>query len=127
MRPSLAVALLAATLAAFPQNEPPIRVDVNLVTAPCSVMDRNGALVEGLTIDDFTLTDNNVPVQIRQLWRDVDLPLTVGLLVDVSGSQMGLVGNHKRTMSEFLAHVLSERDRAFLVTVAGDVRLVTDL
>jgi len=83
--------------------------------------------VDGLTIDDFALTDNDVPRPIKQVWRDVDLPLTVGLIVDVSGSQMGLIGKHKRTMSAFLAHVLSDRDRAFLVTVGRDVRLVTGL
>lgn len=108
-------------------QQPSIKVDVDLITVPCSVTDRNGALVAGLGIDDFTLKDNNAPQHIKQVWRDVDLPLTLGLIVDVSGSQMGLVGKHKETMYQFLSRVLGERDRAFLVTVGPDVRLVTDL
>jgi len=119
--------LLLAACTAFAQHDPSIRVDVDLVTVPCSVTDRKGALVPGLGIDDFILTDNGQPQQIKQVWRDVDLPLTVGLIVDVSGSQMGLVGKHKQTMSEFLTRVLGEQDRAFLVTVGPDVRLVTDV
>jgi VWFA-related protein len=113
--------------AVFAQHPPAIRVDVDLVTVACSVMDKDGALVPKLTIDDFLLTDNGAPQQIKQLWLDVDLPLTIGLIVDVSGSQMGLIEKHKRTMSEFLKRVLGPQDQAFLVTVGPDVRLLTDL
>lgn len=127
MRLSFAVALIAAGLAVFAQQPPSIRVDVDLVTVPCSVMDRNGALITDLKIEDFEIKDNDLPRQIKQVWRDVDLPLTIGLIVDVSGSQVGLIGKHRQTMSEFLTRVLSDRDRAFLVTVGTDVRLVTDV
>jgi len=119
-------AMVLFTLGAWAQHPPSIKVDVDLVTVACSVMDRDGALVSKLGVDDFVLTDNGAPQQIKQLWRDVDLPLTVGLIVDVSGSQMGLVNKHKRTMTEFLSKVLGPDDRAFLVTVGPDVRLVTD-
>ena len=97
------------------QHPPAIRVDVDLVTVACSVMDKDGALVPKLTIDDFVLTDNGAPQQIKQLWQDVDLPLTIGLIVDVSGSQMGLIEKHKRTMSEFLRRVLGPLDRESVV------------
>lgn len=121
------VAWLAVCGGVWAQRAPSIRVDVDLVTVNCTVMDRKGALVSGLEADDFVITDNGAAQTIRQVWRDVDLPLTVGLIVDVSGSQMGLVQKHKRTMSEFLTRVLGEQDRAFLVTVGPDVRLVTPL
>ena len=135
LSPTLAVALqgvsalvpFAFAQFALAQPTPAIRVDVDLVTVPCSVIDRNGALVSGLTRHDFLITDNGAPQQIKQLWRDIDLPLTVGLIVDVSGSQMGLVEKHKQTIAEFLTRVLGDRDRAFLITVGPDVRLLTDL
>lgn len=123
----LAVAGLIVSCVVLAQRPQPIRVDVDLVTVACSVTDQNGALVQKLGIDDFILTDNGAPQQIKQLWQDVDLPLTIGLLVDVSGSQMGLIEKHKRTISEFLRRVVGPQDRAFLVTVGPDVRLVTDL
>lgn len=119
--------LLLPLLQALAQHPPAIRVDVDLVTVPCSVIDRQGALVQDLKREDFLLSDNGVSREIKQLWRDIDLPLTVGLIVDVSGSQTGLVEKHKKTMAEFLTRVLGDRDRAFLVTVGPDVRLVTDV
>jgi Ca-activated chloride channel family protein len=55
------------------------------------------------------------------------LPLTIGLIVDVSGSQRKFVEEHKRTMAQFLAQVLRPTDQGFLVAVSGDVKLVVDL
>ncbi len=109
------------------QNSAPIRMDVDLVTVACTVTDRNGALVMKLGKDDFVLTDNGKPQVVKQVWQDIDLPLTIGLIVDVSGSQMGLVNKHKHTMADFLTHVMGERDQAFLITVASEVKLVTDV
>jgi VWFA-related protein len=53
--------------------------------------------------------------------------LTIGLVVDISGSQMKYFGEHQQTMGQFLKQVLRPQDQAFLVSVAGQVRLITDL
>src|SRR5205814_10407971 len=55
-----------------------------------------------------------------------DLPLTVGLIVDVSGSQAGLVGKHRETVARFIQQVLRPQDHAMLVTVGPAVHLLTD-
>ena len=119
--------LLAALSAGYAQTVPNIRVDVNLVTLAASVSDRNGAPVQNLHREDFVLFDNAEPREIKYLWQEMDLPLTVGLIADVSGSQSGLVGKHRQTITQFLRQVIGPRDRAFLVTVAREVKLVTDL
>src|SRR5262249_48394690 len=89
--------------------------------------DRNGRPVSDLRQQDFVLRDNGKTRPIQYLWRETDLPLTVGLIVDVSGSQIRFVEEHKRTMQQFLEQVLRPQDQAVLVAVGGDVRLVTDL
>ena len=76
---------------------------------------------------DFVLLDNGEPREIKYLWRETDLPLSTGLIADVSGSQFGLVGKHRQTVTQFLRQVVGPRDRAFIVTVGRDVKLVADL
>ncbi len=104
-----------------------IRVDVGLVTLPCSVTDRGGAPAKNLQVRDFELRDNGKAQKIDHLWQELDLPLTVGLIVDVSGSQAAFVEQHRQTVARFLSQVVGEQDRAFLVTVGPEVKLVTDL
>jgi VWFA-related protein len=123
----MALAAAAGVQLLLCQTPPTIRVNVEVVTVACSVTDRNGAPVPNLTKDDFVLNEDGVPQSIKYLWQEVDLPLTVGLIVDVSGSQMGLVSRHRQTVADFLARVLGPRDRAFLVTVGPRVMLLTDL
>lgn len=94
-----------------------IRVDVGLVTVTCEVTDRGGAPAKNLRIEDFELRDNGRDQKIESLWQEQDLPLTVGLLVDVSGSQSAFIDQHRRAVAQFLSQILGAKDRAFLVTV----------
>jgi Ca-activated chloride channel homolog len=120
-----AMVALVAGMALAQQTD--IRVDVNLVTIACSVSDRNGAPVSKLKREDFKLLDESRPREIKYFWQESELPLTVGLIADVSGSQTGYVSKHRQTIARFLEQVLGPEDRAFLVTVGPDVKLVTDL
>ncbi len=100
---------------------------MGLVTVTCAVADRNGVPAKNLTADDFELHDNGRLQKIDQLWQENDLPLTVGLIVDVSGSQSAFIDQHRRTAGQFLTQVIRPQDRAFIVTVGTDVKLLADL
>lgn len=120
----LALWLLAA---GFAQDAPPdFRVDVDLVTVTFTAADRNGAPVENLRREELLLFDDGQRREIGYLWRETDLPLTVGLLADVSLTQALFVPEHRQTIMRFFRQVLGPRDRAFIVSVASDVVLVTD-
>jgi VWFA-related protein len=119
-------AVVFATLLAAQQN-PDIRVDVDLVTVGCSVTDHNGAPVRNLTLKDFNLSDNGEPREIRNLWQESDLPLTVALVADVSGSQAGFVKSHREAIAQFLKQVIGPRDRAMIVEVSQQSWLISDL
>lgn len=120
---SAPVIISAIALAA----QPPIHVDVDVVQVPCIVTDTNGAAVRDLQIGDFSITENNQQQDIKYLWRDTDLPMTVGLIGDVSGSQRAFVRKHQQTISQFLSHLMSSGDEAFLVAVSNQQRLAVDL
>jgi VWFA-related protein len=117
--------IFAALLSA--QQKPDIRVDVDLVAVACSVTDHNGAPVRDLKAEDFILRDNGQPREIGSFWQEADLPLTVALVADVSGSQAGFIRSHREAVAQFLKQVIGPRDRAMIVQVAKDARLISDL
>ncbi len=103
-----------------------IRVDVNLVTMAFSVRDANGALVDNLTKDDVEILEDNAPQKIALFAKSVDVPLTLGLIVDASDSQEHFAKKHEHDLDVFLKDVLGPKDRAFLVGFGNHIRLVSD-
>ena len=107
--------LLAATVTCAPETGLPFSV-----TAP------DGNFVHGLKKEDFILFENGKQIPIGQFWQDTDLPLTVALVADVSGSQRAVVQKHKRSMGQFLKQVLGAEDKALLAVIDSQVRLAED-
>ncbi len=75
--------LLSAIVAA--QDRPSFSIQSELVMLHASVKDSRGRFVAGLKPEAFSIFDNNRP-QTVQLFLDEDSPVTVGLVVDSSGS-----------------------------------------
>jgi Ca-activated chloride channel family protein len=75
-----------AALAALAQPAADIRVDVNLVRVVATVKDLSGQLVGSLPKEDFTILDNSIPQEISVFERHTEQPLSVALLIDISGS-----------------------------------------
>jgi VWFA-related protein len=133
-----AVALLAALLllpVARPQQQdqkpaddisPTIQVEVNLVSLLASVRDKHGALINNLSKDDFTLTEDGQPQTIKYFTKETDLPLTIGLLVDVSASQRNLIEIEREAAYQFFSQVLRKKDLAFLISFGEDAELLQD-
>lgn len=118
---------MAAPLVCLAQT-PDIHVNVREVLVSASVSTRDGAPVQNLRREDFTILDKGQHREIRSFWREADLPLTIGLVVDVGGGQVGVIEKERDTLRRFLMQVLGPKDRAFLVVVGGHkVRLLTDL
>jgi Ca-activated chloride channel family protein len=123
--PRAFVALLAI-LPAFAQELNAIRVNVRLVNVAFTVRDAQGKLVTDLTKDDFEVFDDGQAQPISFFARGEDLPLTLGLIVDFSGSQEHFVKQHQHDLGVFLKDVLSAKDRAFLVCFGNHLRLGAD-
>jgi VWFA-related protein len=123
-----AVSILAACLPSCAQDrESAIKVDVEVVNVFCTVHDRRGALIPDLKQDDFVIFEDSRPQKIRYFARESDLPLTVALLLDVSGSVRWFVEDEKRTAARFLEQVLRPDDRALLVGFSSTIVLWQDL
>jgi VWFA-related protein len=121
--------LLAPAPWAQPQKEEEpmsIKVDVDVVNILCSVRDKKGALIGNLTKDDFTLFEDGKPQTIKYFARETDLPLTIGLLVDVSGSQARLIQEERQAAYQFFSQVLRKKDMAFLISFGPEAELLQD-
>jgi VWFA-related protein len=116
--------LLAVVLLA--QDAPTIKVDVDVVNILFTVRDSHNGLVGNLEKNDFTLFEDNKQQDIKYFNRETDLPLTIGLLVDVSASQGNLIDIEKNAASQFFGHVLRKQDLAFLISFGSDAELLQD-
>ena len=121
----VALAVLAAPPATA-QNDEPIRVHVRLVNVAFSARDARGVLVENLTRDDVEVFEDAVPQKVSFFARSVDVPLTLGLIVDSSGSQDQFSKQHQHDVEIFLKDLLGPSDRTFLVCFGNHIRLVSD-
>jgi Ca-activated chloride channel family protein len=108
------------------QEAQTFRANTNLVNLAFSVRDSNGALVDNLAKDDLEILEDAIPQKIAFFSRSVDLPLTLGLIVDVSDSQQHFYKQHSRDLEVFLKDVLGPKDRAFLICFGNHLRLVSD-
>src|SRR5580765_3494765 len=107
-------------------GQEPIRVNVRLVNVAFSARDSRGALVENLTKDEVEVFEDAVPQKISFFAHSVDVPLTLGLILDFSGSQDQFFKQHERDLQVFLKDVLGPTDRVFLVCFGNHIRLVSD-
>lgn len=103
-----------------------IKVDVDVVNILASVRDKKGTLMPHLEKQDFTILEDGKPQTIKYFSRETDLPLTIGLLVDTSGSQQNLIGIEKSAASQFFSQVLRKKDEAFLMMFGEDSELLQD-
>ncbi|HEY3826912.1 MAG TPA: VWA domain-containing protein [Bryobacteraceae bacterium] len=105
----------------------PIKVDVDVVNLYCAVRNKQNALISNLEKSDFSLAEDAAPQTIKYFTRETDLPLTIGLLVDVSGSQRNLIEIERRAASAFFSGVLRKKDVAFLISFGADSELLQDI
>lgn len=104
----------------------PIRVDVDVVNVLCTVSDKRGELVTKLQKDDFEIRENGRKQEIRYFTRDTDLPLTIAMLMDVSGSVREAIAAEREAAGRFFDAVLRPADHALLLGFSSTLVLWQD-
>jgi VWFA-related protein len=102
-----------------------LKVNVNLVDVYFSARDSHGFLA-GLRKDDCHLFEDKTPQTIKNLTQEKNLPLTIGILLDTSGSQTNVLPMEKDSGSRFLKEVVTPKDEAFLISFDVNVDLLAD-
>ncbi len=125
-----AVAVSSGTDASNEADEPilTIKKRVDEVDVLFIATDRHGKFVRNLNQSDFSIFDDHKPVQsILNFRRETDLPIELGLLMDVSGSVQGRFGFEKEAAIGFLQHIIRPGyDRAFVVGFNKESHLTQD-
>lgn len=103
-----------------------IKVDVDLVNILFSVRDKKNALIPNLTKDDFQVYEDGKEQQVKVFATETNLPITLGLLVDVSRSQETLIQTERSAAAQFFKAVLRPKDMAFLISFGSDAELLQD-
>ena len=78
-----------------------LKVNVNLVDVFFTVKDENGRLVPHLTRDDCTVSEDQAPQKLKSFTAETSLPLTLGILLDTSGSQYRVLAKEQEAGASF--------------------------
>ena len=103
-----------------------VRVETQVVNVLAVVRDRNGMLIKDLNREDFEIREDGVRQEVRYFSRETDTPLTIGLLIDTSGSVRNVLEIEKDQANLFLSRVLRPGDLVFVINFDLEVTLIQD-
>jgi VWFA-related protein len=102
-----------------------LNVNVNLVNLYFSARDKDG-FITNLVKSDCVVAEDKAPQTIKNFTQEKNLPLTIGILLDTSGSQTNVLPLEKESGATFLRDVLTPKDEAFLISFDINVDLLAD-
>src|SRR5579871_357078 len=110
-----------------PSQSQPIRVQVNLVNLFATVRDKKTKrIVSDLEKSDFKVSEDGKDQTIVSFSKDSTLPVTLGLLIDTSGSEQNMLPAEQDAASRFLARVMRKNDQAMVISFDSDADLLQD-
>src|SRR3954468_22541184 len=102
------------------------KTGVDVVQLFFNVKDKRGALIPNLPKNDFQLLEDGKSQNIKYFSVNSDLPLTLGILIDASGSQQNVLDMEKQVGGAFLTDIIREKDLAFVLSFDVNVDLLQD-
>lgn len=103
-----------------------LHVTSNLVTEYFTVRDKHNALIPYLTKNECTVWEDKQQQKMTSFIAQADQPLTLGILVDTSGSQQYVLPLEQQTAAAFLKRILRPKDQAFVLSFDVGVNLEQD-
>lgn len=101
---------------------------VKVVNVLASVHNSKNEVVKDLKQEDFAIEEDGRPQVIKYFSRETDLPLTLGLMIDTSGSQRRVLDKEKDATSQFIGQVMREdKDKAFLIKFDAEAEEMQEL
>ena len=103
-----------------------LKINVNVVQLFFNVKDKRGALIPNLTKNDFEVAEDGKPQTIKYFAAESNLPLTLGIMIDASGSQRNVIDMEKEVGGAFLKQILTDKDEAYVMSFDITVDLLQD-
>jgi len=109
-----------------PQGNFRFKSGVELINVTATVNDTNGRFVPNLRQDDFTVFEDDVQQQVTQFSAE-RVPVSLGILLDTSGSMAGeKIEAARSALNRFVFDLLDDQDEVFLYRFSNDVVLLQD-
>src|SRR5437667_5045001 len=99
-----------------------LNVEVELVNITATVLDEQGKYLDGLKLDDFKVFENGEEQKISFFSHDLRVPISIGVLIDNSGSMRSKMQQALQTVRE-IAVALSPQDEMFVISFNSDVEV----
>jgi VWFA-related protein len=110
----------------LPQDQQPLKVNTTIVNVFATVRNKQHGIVSDLTKDDFKITEDGVEQKVEFFSKEVNMPITLGLLIDTSASMDRMIDAEQDAASRFLREVMRPKDEAMVITFDFDVDLLAD-
>lgn len=120
-----AISVLGAAAALLAAQSTTLRLNVKLVSVLVNVTDRNGAIVGGLTKNDFSIFEDGRPQKIAVFEHVSELPLNLTIAIDTSGSVKKDLNAEADAAHTFAKEILRPQDRMSVMQFATNVSVLT--
>src|ERR1022692_872396 len=109
-----------------PVSQQPLSVQTTIVNVFATVRDRHNGIVGDLTKDDFKIYEDGVQQKVAYFSKEVNMPISLAIMMDTSGSMYYILGAEKDAGSRFVREVMHKKDEAIVMTFDTDVNLLAD-
>lgn len=110
----------------LPEAARPLQVRTSLVNVFVTVRDRHNQIITDLTKSDFKVFEDGVEQKVAYFSKEMNLPLTLAILMDTSGSMSNVLSAEQDAASRFVHEVLRKKDEALVMSFDLDVNLLAD-
>jgi VWFA-related protein len=109
-----------------PQSSQTLQVQTSLVNVFATVRDKHNTIISDLTKDDFKVFEDGQEQKVAYFAKEVDMPITLGMLIDTSGSMENLIDAEHDAATRFLKTVMRPKDEAMVISFDLDADLLAD-
>jgi VWFA-related protein len=109
-----------------PEGGGTLKIQTSLVNVFATVRDKKNGIITDLTQDDFKIYEDGVEQKTAFFSKDMNLPITLAILIDTSGSMQNILGAEQDAASRFIRAVMKKKDEAIVISFDFDVNLLAD-
>jgi VWFA-related protein len=109
-----------------PESQAPIQIRTAIVNVFATVRGKHNEIIGDLTKDDFKVYEDGVQQKVAYFSKEVNMPISLAILMDTSGSMYYILNAEKDAASRFVREVMHKRDEAIVMSFDTDVSLLAD-
>lgn len=108
------------------QGQEPLKTQVSVVNVFATLRDKHHTIISDLTQNDFKILEDGQEQKVAFFSKEVEMPITLGILMDTSGSMDRILPAEQDAASRFVKRVLRKNDEAMVISFDFDVNLLAD-